>query len=421
MTTEPVIDVAPRYEVIALSIQADGEQWMVGSTERGEFYQLPSEGVYVLHLLQRGQPVAAIAKSCQQKFLERIDVDAFIEQLLEIGFIHPAGEQPAPAAEPTPAQDAKRLRFSMSQRTALRFFSPPAIALYLAIVGGATLMMISDPSLRPNLVALYFEDRLSLTLVLLLVLYSCTALLHEFGHLIAAARRGVASKLGLGNRLWMIVAEADLTNIFSLPKTQRYLPLLAGMAVDVISISVITLTIAVLQYLAVDAYVIHLLQALILQVLISISWQFNFFLKTDVYYVLCNYFGYPDLDRDARHYLRSLLHRCSGGLIGATPEPYQYYRLDVVKYFSLVWIVGRVLAIAFLAAVLIPTIARYAAAFYGAITDSSTPTHNAWDLGLFVLISSALLGTGMYLWLFKRLATRFRARLFPSEPSQDRQ
>ena len=408
MTTDPVIHTADRYDVIELSIQPDGDQWLVGSTERSDFYQLPAEGVHVLRLLQQGQPVAAIAASCQQKFFEPIDVDAFIEQLLEIGFIHRAGQRRVAAAEPTPVQEGKRLRFSMSRRTALRFFSLPALALYAAIVGCAIWLMASDASLRPKLSALYFEDRLSLTLVLLLILYSCTALLHEFGHMIAAARRGVASKLGIGNRLWMIVAEADLTNILSLPRSQRYLPLLAGMAVDAISICSITSIMAVLQYFDANAYVIHLLQALILQVLISISWQFNFFLKTDVYYAICNYFGYADLDRDARHYLRSLLHRCSFGAIGTAPEPYPYHRLDVVRYFAFAWVAGRLLAIAFLAIVLVPTLARYAAAFYGAITDSSTVTYSAWDVGLFVLISSALMGTGMYLWLFKRLAMRFR-------------
>ena len=53
--------------------------------------------------------------------------------------------------------------------------------------------------------------------------------LHETAHMLAAARHGIKPKYGIGNRLWTIVAEPDLTGILTLPKSQRYFPMLAGL------------------------------------------------------------------------------------------------------------------------------------------------------------------------------------------------
>lgn len=406
MTTQLAGSLQDSYDVVTLTMQPSGEQWLVGNPAEGEFYQFPSEGVHVLRLLQQGQNLDAIKTDCRQKFTEHMDVDEFVGQLLEIGFIHPVTQTRTAASAAPPVRTGGTIKFSMQQKVARRFFSPPALLAYLIIIGSALALMVAEPQLRPNFSALYFPEHLSITLVALLVLYSFMSLLHEFGHLIATARCGVTSTLGLGNRLWMIVAEADLTNIYTLPQKQRYLPLLAGMAVDCLNICAITLLIATLQRFGVNAFAIHLLQALILQIMISISWQFNFFLKTDVYFLLCNYFSYPDLDLEARHYIRSLVHKYSGGLLGRKPEPCSYYRLQVLRYFTAFWIGGRVLALSFFAAVIIPTLSGYMQSFYGSLTGSTASRYSAWDLGMFVLISSALLGTGMYMWLFRRLTTR---------------
>ena len=55
---------------------------------------------------------------------------------------------------------------------------------------------------------------------------------HELAHLIAARAVGVNSRMGISHRLWYLVAETDLTGLWSVTRNQRYLPMLAGMIVD---------------------------------------------------------------------------------------------------------------------------------------------------------------------------------------------
>jgi len=399
--------VSDRYFVIPLSIQPDGEAYLVGNTDIDAFYQLPPEGVHIVKLLQQETSLPEIKQSCAREFSEPVDVEEFLQQLIAIGFIYPAGKKQEFYHKLATRKQDHRLVCSVSQSTAQRFFSVPAMLFYILVVAYAAYSVIAQPSLRLNLNAFYLEGKLTITLILLLVLYCFTAFLHELGHVMAAARLGIESKLGIGNRLWMIVAEADLTGVFTLPKSKRYVPLLAGIFVDIVSLSVITLVLKVMLYFDVNGYAIQLMQALTLQVIISISWQLNLFLKTDIYYVLCNYCSYPDLDKEARSYLKALLSRLSFGLIGRKLSLDSYYKLGVLRCFTAIWLLGRIAALAFLGLVLVPTLLQYMADVYRAMVGTAHAKYSAWDVGLFTLLSTALFGVGVYMWIFQRL--RFRS------------
>jgi hypothetical protein len=409
--------VSDRYFVIPLSIQPDGDEYLVGNTDIDAFYQLPPEGVHLVKLLQKDTSLNEIKQSCAREFSEPVDVEEFIQQLIDIGLIYPVEKKQEFYNKLATRKQDHRLVFRVSQTTAQCFFSVPAILLYILIVAYAAYSVIEQSSLRLNLNAFYLEGKLTITLVLLLVLYFFTALLHELGHLLAAARLGIESKLGIGNRLWIIVAEVDLTGIFTLPKSKRYLPLLAGIFVDIISLSVITMILQAMLYFDVNGYAIQLMQALTLQIIIGVSWQFNLFLKTDIYYVLCNYCSYPDLDKEAGIYIKALLYRLSLGLIGRKLSLDSYYNLGVLRCYTAIWLLGRIAALAFLGLVLVPTLLHYMADVYRAIVGTPHAKYSAWDVGLFTLISTALFGVGVYLWIFKRLNFRSAPAIPASELS----
>lgn len=396
--------LAPTYSVIPLSIQDEGDCFMVGSQDLGDYYQFPGEGVAIIGMLREGASVDAIKARAANEFAEAVDVDDFLATLLAIGFIAPEG-QPVPPAPPTANfHDAdRRIRFSMRMETARWFISAPAVALYAGVIACAAWAMVSDPRTRPNLQAFYLEKNLTLTLLALLVLQTLTTVLHECGHMIAAASQGIHSRLGIGNRIWNIVAEADLSGIFSLPKRRRYFPLLAGMLVDLFSISCITLWIGQLVQHHSSPALVAILQALVLQVIITLSWQFNLFLRTDLYYVICDIANYPTLDGDARIYIADKIFRITGGRAGQCAPADAFPRKRAVRMFAALWIAGRIGAIAFLLGIILPTLLRYLADAWHAMHGTGASQYDALDVAAFALLAVILTGGGVAFWITNKL------------------
>ena len=81
-------------------------------------------------------------------------------------------------------------------------------------------------------------------------------------------------------------------------------------------------------------FVIQVVQVLVLETVIGMAWQFNVFVKTDIYFVLCNYFSYPDLDKDARTYLLNVLHKVTLGRFGREAAHRIRSNLIVLQTFS---------------------------------------------------------------------------------------
>jgi len=407
------------YFVIPLSIQADGENYLIGNADLEDYYQIPAQGRTILGMLQQGDTPAAIKARLARDVAraeedggagEMVDVDDFVAMLREIGFLYPAADAKLHRARVDAVPADRRILFKVDARIARAIFSPVTLLCYLGVVGYAVVLAVMDPALRIDPYAFFIERNFAATLVLLLLLSSAAVMLHELGHMLAAARHGISSRLGIGNRLWNIVAEADLSGVLALPKRKRYLPLMAGMMVDVLVIALLTLTIDALRRTGTmggeTGLAVPLLQALILQIVVTMTWQFNFFLKTDLYYVLSNYWSYPDLDADSRIYLRDRIHRLSNGRIGARAESPSYTNTRVLNVFSILWVVGRLLALGVLLLVIIPTLYLYAAMTYRAFQDPAVSSGTVFDLGIFTLLSLMILIGGLYMWLRGRWSTR---------------
>lgn len=390
-----------RYFVIPLSVQKDGDDYLVGNAEMGDFYQFPEQGVRILDMLKLGFAAPTIQSRLQEDYHETVDVDGFVEQLTSIGFIHPEDQtQNVQARLEATAQDTRRT-FNVDPRIARAIFSPPVLLVYLVVVLYAVVSSINEPALRINFNAFYIETWRTPFLVLVLALALVHVTLHELGHMLAAATHGIKSKYGIGNRLWMIVAESDLTGILTLPRSKRYFPMLAGLMVDLFWASLLTILIKVLRGQDANPFAIQLVQALVLDIAISMRWQFDIFVKTDIYFVICNYFRHPDLDRDARAYLHHLLYRMTFGRYGAQ-APGNLQNLNAVRVFSGIWLFGRVLSVLVLFGVFLPTMAQYLISAGQLLIGPPTSIWIVLDTCAYVTIMLSMIGPGMYMWIKQR-------------------
>ncbi len=392
---------AQQFYVIPLSVQKEGDAYLVGNLEMGDFYQFPEQGLRILNMLRSGDTASTIRTRLASEYPETVDVDDFVDQLTTIGFIHPEDQRQGVEERLQAISRDSRRTFSVDPRIARAIFSPFGLLCYLAVVLYAVTSAIAMPELRINFAAFYTETNRTALLVIVVTLSLLQVILHETGHMLAAARHGIKSKYGIGNRLWTIVAEFDLTGILTLPKSQRYFPMLAGLLVDGLSMSLLTILIQLLLLYGAGAFTIQVIQALILDMLITVRWQFNIFVKTDIYFVICNYFGHADLDRDARIYLNDLLHRISLGQFG-TRAMTHLQNLNALRVFSLIWLVGRILSIGVLFGVFLPTMTKYVISAAHLLMGPPASIWIACDTIMYVALTLGMLGGGMYMWLKQR-------------------
>lgn len=389
------------YFVIPLSVQVEGNDYLVGNTDIEEFYQFEAPGLWVIQRLQEGLTISAIRELIITVYPEPIDVDSFIELLLEIGFILPEDRQSLYHDRVKELSKSRLFSSKVSQRIASWIFSAGFAGVGAVIILWATYLLIKNPDIRPHISAFYFERYQTLALLSLLGLNALSTLIHELGHMLAAARWGVASKFGFGNRLWSIVAESDLSGIMALPRKQRYLPLLAGMLADLLTLSLIT---GILRFVLPDEhpFLISLFKAWFLQIFLTMLWQCNIFLKTDFYFVLCNYWSFPNLDSAARVYIKDKIHMFSLGLFGrksiGSPS-----KKSVLRIFSLVWLLGRIFSIGMLFIVLIPTLGRYAQHSITVMKSSDHSILDKLDIGFAFGVYALIFILGIVLWVKSHL------------------
>jgi putative peptide zinc metalloprotease protein len=393
---------AQQYFVIPLSVQKEADYYMVGNNDIGDFYQFPEQGVRILSLLRDGETAAAISARLEAEYAEKVDVGGFIDQLSSIGFVHPEQHRQSVMEQIQSMTRDRRRVFSFSPRVAGAIFSVPGLLCGLAVVFYSAALMIMHPELRVNFDAFYVETNRTALLLVMMILTVIQVAMHETGHMMAAARHGIQSRYGMSNRLWSVVAESDLTGILALPRSQRYLPMLVGIMVDILCVAMLTILLQVLLRHGIGDFTIQVVQALVLEIVVGMTWQFNIFIKTDIYFVICNYFGHPDLDQDARVYLRDLLFRASFGLFGSKTTEAHFRNLYILRVFSIIWLFGRILAVLVLFGVFLPTMAQYIQSSIQLLRGSPASVWIAVDTIIYVSLTMSMLGLGMYMWIKQR-------------------
>jgi hypothetical protein len=239
-------------------------------------------------------------------------------------------------------------------------------------------------------------------LSILLVISYISVVLHEISHVIAARAQGVSSRLGVGHRLWAFVIEADLTGLWSVPKQQRYLPLMAGSLFDAtISASLVLLLFAnKLALVSMSSTIVHLLRAISLTYMTRILWQTLLFVRTDYYYMIATFFNCRNLMGDTQDFLRNQLARVIRWIRPVDQSNIPASERRVIPAYAFVWFLGRVIAFTYLFEITIPLVSRYTANTIHAVQIGySANQANFIDSILMSFIFGLPFATGMLMWL----------------------
>jgi hypothetical protein len=293
--------IGASIEFHALSFVPEGPDVVVGRVETGSYAVLPEDGAQLLRNLAAGMSADQAAAWYEETYGEPVDLDDFLESMQELGFIREAGAADAAGKPP---------RF---QRLGRALFSPPAWLLYAALVVATLIQWAGTPNLRPVPSQAFFTSSLTTVELVLMLGQLPMAFLHEAFHVLAGQRLGLHSSLGISNRYTYVVFETRSNGLLSVPRRKRYLPLLAGILLDVVMVCILDLVAAATRH-GDGTHPLggRLCLALSFSVVARIGWQFMLYLRTDLYYVMASALNCYDLHEASKAVLFNRFYRLFG-------------------------------------------------------------------------------------------------------------
>lgn len=355
------IQTAPgsRIRLWELVSRPDGEDWIVGRPETGEFVSLPAEAITLLDALRAGGTVAEAKRHADLTHGEDIDALDFVGALIDLGFVAAVDGEPVAEEPPRPPS----LRW-LSPRHVSWMFEPPFLVLVAALLCAG----LAATAVRGGIFgysALFALKEPGLNLLLAAAISMSILALHEFCHLAAARAAGVPAWLGWGTRLFLLVAQTSVPGLWAAHRRVRIRVFLAGMAADLVVFSCCSIGASATS----PAGVAHrVLAQTCLLALFGIAEQFAFYMRTDVYFVIAELAGCKNLFADATGYLSHRAGRLfrRGGSAARAADPLLELpgaeRPVVRAYAALVLVGGAVTTAVFVFYALPAVIGSYARA-----------------------------------------------------------
>ncbi|GGO62680.1 hypothetical protein [Nonomuraea cavernae] len=344
-----------RVRLRPLTVVEEGDEALVGDPATGAFVAMPAVGGVVISALLRGATEEEAAAEAEAFAGEPVDVPSFMATLAELGFVDDRPDVQLRVVRTAPIQ-MRRWMGGVSRRVARPFFGRVAWACYTALALFCLAVFAASPSLFPSPAQdAFLLDDVGLSALLLMPFVLASTALHECGHWLAARAIGIESRFGVDRRMMLLVLETDLSQMWTVPRRRRYGPLLGGMAVDVVLLSLLLgARLLIRQGVWSPAPVVDATLAVWVFVkLAGLLWQCMVFLRTDLYAVLVNALGCRDLWRVKSLLLRRAFGRLTPAqaaeLLAASPAD-----IRAGRWFRWVWLAGFAGVLAWFAFFVVP-------------------------------------------------------------------
>jgi len=297
-----------------LRVKQDAGQFIAGRPCTGSYVALSRGALEAAELLARGRSIGDTKAALAAPRLRPL-----LETLLAAGMVRSVDG--TPLEEPL-APRRYHLTF-LRRRHVAWLFSRPALVVYAALFVGGLGIVLAAPRYLPHAAdAIVVRDPMG-NLALLWSVSLLAMALHELAHLLAATYLGVQASFAISYRLFFAVAQTDLTDLWLVDRNKRYVAYVAGMVNDLLlaSAAVTALWLHDHGMLPLGAHLYGTLRLAVLVLVFGVLWQGNFYLRTDVYYVIANATGCRNLSRDAAAYLRAGLARLFARSTPMLPAP----------------------------------------------------------------------------------------------------
>jgi putative peptide zinc metalloprotease protein len=284
--------------LLPLKVRKDNRYYIVEAEDTGDFYEMPEVCITAIELLNKAKPLREIEKSLNDQYPnEDIDIIGFINQLLELDLVKEIDGIPIQRSY----VDHSNFSFTWIPQTLGQFFfNSISSKLYFLLLIASTGLILFNPNLFPRYSDLFAFDLMFQNIVALLVFSFLLVILHEFGHVLAVRSEGLPAKIEVGHRLFFVVLETDMSQVWKLPAEKRNKLYLAGMNFDIV---VLFLALSAQLFASENALTMGVLKLVVLNTFIRLIYQAAVFMKTDLYYVIENKTGCYNLMENGRNFL----------------------------------------------------------------------------------------------------------------------
>jgi len=385
-----------------LTFLEEGDEVIVGCADTDAYVVLPADGAALLRQLQAGATEDEAADWYAAQYGESVDVAEFVTALRDLDLVRDSDEAGTPP-EPVRWQGLGRA-----------LFSPAAWVLYGMLVLAAVVACVADPYFAPRREHVFFSDYLVLIELTVFLGQIPLTLLHELFHVLAGRRLGLRSRVRLSQRLYFVVFETVLDGLVVVPRRKRYLPMLAGLIADTLVVATLTLVAWTTRHPDGALTLLGgICLALAFTTLPRMAWQFYFFLRTDLYHLVCTVLGCNDLHTTARGILLNRANELLGRRDRLVDEE-QWHPRDrqVARWYTPLVVVGYAWSLAVLAVLILPVAWEFlGGAVRRALLGAAQTSAQQWDSAILLALTVA------QLVLAGALAVRERRRARRSRPA----
>ncbi|CCK26806.1 hypothetical protein BN159_2427 [Streptomyces davaonensis JCM 4913] len=393
---QPALD--ERVPFHHLTFVAEGpDEIVVGRPDTDDYAVLPADGTALLRRLIDGATPRQAAQWHEETYGEPIDIEDFLDTLLELGFVAgQQGEDMAPA--PTGPVSFRRLGRAV--------FAPAAWAAYALLVLATVVALVREPALRPDPGQVFFTDSLLTVQLVLLVGQTAGIAWHEAFHVLSGRRLGLPCRLSVGRRMYFIVFETTLKGLLGVEKRRRYLPFLAGMVGDVLMYCGLTLYAAAAHNADGELGVTgRLALALAFLTILRFTWQFYLFLRTDLYFLIASALGCHDLHGATDARLRNRARRLARRAPVLDESAWSDRDRQVARWYEPFYVAGALVLTATVVAALTPIAVEFVERVWEGTVDGTWGVR-FWDSAISAASAFVPLGILLALGIRDRLRAR---------------
>ncbi len=288
---------------VPLIMYKKGENIIIGTYDyHSSFVKTSDLGVEAIELMNKGHCVGDVQQIMSQKYHKEISIKSLILTLYDANLISAFDNRPLLLSK-----KRSPLAKSALHKISRYLFSKTAYVLYACICCLAIICVANSPILLSSFTE-YLKGHYFPYAIAAIFIGWLLTLKHEFFHYLAALSLGVPARIRLGTRYFLLVMETDASGLYMVEKSKRYKVYLAGMMSDFLTIGCLICIKAFLFLNNIQTGLVAIfIDIVIMFSFFGILFQFNIFLKTDLYFVLADFINIENLYTKSDMVIKSFL------------------------------------------------------------------------------------------------------------------